>query len=100
MNSSNQTCEECHKSCLTCSDSTSCSTCPENKSVLANNFCPDECERNQYFDTLAIACKDCHTSCSTCNGLAPTNCITCASGLNIKFDGTNKTCVNCLVNNK
>lgn len=58
-------CELCPKTCLTCSNSTSCLTCND-QLVLLNNQCVEECPDGYYLSNQE--CLTCHPICNSCKG--------------------------------
>ncbi len=59
----NQTCLPCHYSCVTCTNSTSCTTC----SPLGTRHLNITCLCNSgYFDTLQLNCVPCNKNCLEC----------------------------------
>ncbi|KAL4456740.1 hypothetical protein ABPG73_014766 [Tetrahymena malaccensis] len=67
-------CKQCDKSCLTCTNGTSCVTCND-----GFYFIGDLCSQCQlgYF-MYNNQCTKCDDSCKICSGLGPTNCIICS----------------------
>lgn len=62
----NTLCKPCHYSCLNCTDSTACLSCPVNRIFDTNNqFCV--CSAQYYLNNQSLNCVPCHYSCSACS---------------------------------
>ena len=84
--SSTQTCEKCHRTCLTCSGSTyqDCLSC--NYSFYSSGVCGSlTCQNGEfeYFDDIdkTAICEPCPSSCSECT--SATNCTACNEGYHL-----------------
>ncbi|XP_004591833.2 proprotein convertase subtilisin/kexin type 5 isoform X2 [Ochotona princeps] len=72
-------CQDCHKSCLTCSSAGTCTTCPEGLQMNRHGNCVvhKECAANEYWDEETRECKTCHTKCYRCTGPTEDQCHSC-----------------------
>lgn len=70
---------DCHKSCLTCSSSGTCTTCQKGLRMNPHGSClaNKKCGPSEYWDEDAPRCKPCHTKCFHCTGPAEDQCQTC-----------------------
>jgi hypothetical protein len=66
-------CSFCLPECLTCSDATSCQTCPTVNHVLTAGRCT--CKASYY--ASGAACNSCPNWCASCTGAADANCSAC-----------------------
>ncbi len=86
---SNDHCELCPSSCLTCLNSTNCLTCI-NELFLLNNQCVEECPDDYYLSNQE--CLPCHPICNKCKGPTEDDCKSCSKGF--EFDEKEKKCLN------
>jgi proprotein convertase subtilisin/kexin type 5 len=81
---SNQRCQSCHSSCLTCSSSlaTNCLTC-SNYFTPTLGTCTDVCLEKGFFPRLTSprTCQPCAVGCDQCEA---NRCLECTSGLFLK----------------
>lgn len=87
----NNTCQNCHHSCATCSNtlSSGCLTCTSDRSLggggfcikcsmydfyTENDTCDDQCSQDRIPDTLSRICCN---NCLTCDGPSQSECLTC-----------------------
>lgn len=70
---------DCHKSCLTCSSSGTCTACQKGLRMNPHGSClaNKKCGPSEYWDEDAPECKPCHTKCFHCTGPAEDQCQTC-----------------------
>ncbi|KAG7241170.1 hypothetical protein INR49_025913 [Caranx melampygus] len=75
-------CHPCHKYCRRCSGprKTECLSCNQ-RHLLLNGTCADECPSGYYEDESGQKCEPCHPSCDTCVGRHSQECLTCKAHL-------------------
>ncbi|KAL4495998.1 hypothetical protein ABPG72_015420 [Tetrahymena utriculariae] len=91
---SNQTCQSCDPSCLTCSFPQrliSCKTCKPNTYLnpdnscsnlfLENNQCVPQCSQSSFIEPYTNISQQCGSSFLTCSGLSPQEYTLCVSSL-------------------
>jgi proprotein convertase subtilisin/kexin type 5 len=73
-----QICRHCPDICVTCSDSSTCTSCPSSYHLDQNGNCLSNCTQpNQYFDLTTRQCLNCSSTCYTCKGPLVTDCLSC-----------------------
>ncbi|KAM4877564.1 proprotein convertase subtilisin/kexin type 5 isoform 1-T1 [Thomomys bottae] len=74
-----ETCQDCPKSCHTCSSSRNCNTCREGfkKTELGTCVLHSECATIEYWDEDRHRCQPCHQKCLHCSGPKEDQCYTC-----------------------
>ncbi|EDV26519.1 uncharacterized protein TRIADDRAFT_54612 [Trichoplax adhaerens] len=77
-------CQQCHYSCLSCSNASVCTQCRPGFYNSSGN-CITKCASGEYFNNKTASCQLCGNNCKECNINSKT-CITCKSG-NYKYDG-------------
>ncbi|XP_060618166.2 proprotein convertase subtilisin/kexin type 5 isoform X2 [Anolis sagrei] len=84
-------CQECDRTCQTCSSTMYCLTCKEGLSMIDTGFCamPHYCSNTEYYDEHSKMCKSCHRSCLECIGPAENECLSCPKTWHL----LNATCV-------
>ncbi|CAD8093460.1 unnamed protein product [Paramecium primaurelia] len=113
LNPSTFQCQECHPSCLTCSNEIedSCLSCPQKETdteiqtYLLNGKCISDCGTHKFGDPDSLTCEECSIQCiscqtksNNCTGSCPANRLTipqcdCPSGYLI--DSPNAECEQC-----
>ncbi|KAL4506596.1 hypothetical protein ABPG72_000167 [Tetrahymena utriculariae] len=115
-NKDSNTCQQCDPSCLTCSDKSTCTSCPYYRSKLGNGLCGDQCSTNQVFVrkqpsgsnwsfeciacSLQQKCNQCLGSPNYCTDCLPqfylldSNCLTTCSN-SYYADDSQRKCINC-----
>ncbi|XP_071751056.2 proprotein convertase subtilisin/kexin type 5 [Centroberyx gerrardi] len=75
-------CHLCHKYCHQCSGpgKTHCLSCNQ-KHLLLNGTCTDECPTGYYQDETGQKCESCHPACLSCMGKHSHECLTCKAHL-------------------
>ncbi|KAM6902082.1 proprotein convertase subtilisin/kexin type 5 [Xenentodon cancila] len=75
-------CHPCHKYCHHCSgpETTHCLSCNQ-RHLLLNGTCVDECPTGYYEEESGQRCEPCHTSCQSCVGKQSNQCLTCRAHL-------------------
>ncbi|XP_045923579.1 proprotein convertase subtilisin/kexin type 5-like [Micropterus dolomieu] len=75
-------CHPCHKYCHRCSGpgKTDCLSCNQ-RHLLLNGTCVDECPTGYYEDESGQKCEPCHPSCQSCAGKHSHECLTCNNHL-------------------
>uniref|UniRef100_A0A4W6C5K8 Proprotein convertase subtilisin/kexin type 5a n=1 Tax=Lates calcarifer TaxID=8187 RepID=A0A4W6C5K8_LATCA len=75
-------CHPCHKYCHRCSGpgKTHCLSCNQ-KHLLLNGTCVDECPAGYYEEESGQKCEPCHPSCDTCVGKHSHECLACKTHL-------------------
>ena len=99
------TCLKCHHSCLTCTNSLTCSSCFAGRIPVVSSTCA--CPLQRFYDNMINgACIPCHFSCLTCSGLSSV-CTSCSVSSNREllntscickigfFSGSIETCTKC-----
>ncbi|EAR90495.3 zinc finger lsd1 subclass family protein (macronuclear) [Tetrahymena thermophila SB210] len=79
----NQSCQPCDATCLTCSfpqSSTSCKTCKPNTYLNPNNSCQSTCPDKYWPNTSNLTCQTCDTNCYNCKSPGDQNSCTSCSG--------------------
>lgn len=99
---SNETCQRCDLSCVSCVNGVSCVTCDPVKKRLLNasafydgsvsSLCV--CEYGLYSPGSGLTCLPCHYSCEVCSGPNLNNCLFCDSGAHRILSGTRCRCRN------
>ncbi|EAS02591.2 zinc finger lsd1 subclass family protein (macronuclear) [Tetrahymena thermophila SB210] len=80
-NKSNNVCDSCHPSCLTCDGGadTSCTSCLQNYYYYKNTkSCMRQCPFGSFIDLVNKSCYSCKDSCQTCEN--EKGCLTCKPG--------------------
>ncbi|XP_048188146.1 proprotein convertase subtilisin/kexin type 5 isoform X4 [Perognathus longimembris pacificus] len=74
-----ETCQDCPKSCHTCSSSRTCNTCQEGlkRTKLGKCIPHSECAAIEYWDEDGHKCRPCHRKCLHCSGPKEDQCNTC-----------------------
>ncbi|XP_028457908.1 proprotein convertase subtilisin/kexin type 5 [Perca flavescens] len=75
-------CHPCHKYCHRCSGpgKTQCLSCNQ-RHLLLNGTCVDECPTGYYEDESGQECEPCHPSCQSCVGKHSHECLACKTHL-------------------
>ncbi|XP_039635568.1 proprotein convertase subtilisin/kexin type 5 [Perca fluviatilis] len=75
-------CHPCHKYCHRCSGpgKTQCLSCNQ-RHLLLNGTCVDECPTGYYEDESGQKCEPCHPSCQSCVGKHSHECLACKTHL-------------------
>uniref|UniRef100_A0AAQ5YY62 SPC3 n=1 Tax=Amphiprion ocellaris TaxID=80972 RepID=A0AAQ5YY62_AMPOC len=75
-------CHPCHKYCHRCSapGKTHCLSCNQ-RHLLLNGTCVDECPTGYYEDDSGQKCEPCHAACQSCVGKHSHECLTCKAHL-------------------
>lgn len=71
MNSVENMCSECDKTCIECNGSTkyNCTKCKEKGAEIVNGQCKrTPCSVGTYYDITLLKCKKCLANCSICVG--------------------------------
>lgn len=80
----NNTCYECHSSCMECSGPSpyNCTQCLSAQYHLTEGACvlTTNCSPGKFFDSRAFECKLCDESCAECNGREASDCSACYPG--------------------
>ena len=90
LESDGQTCSACDASCLTCSSTSTCTSCnqmSESAPILHGSTCVSACPDGKYIDSSS-RCQACDSSCATCSGGTANDCITCDSAKPFKHGAT------------
>ncbi|EAS04209.2 zinc finger lsd1 subclass family protein, partial (macronuclear) [Tetrahymena thermophila SB210] len=79
---SDNTCQACHSTCLTCSSpsSTSCLTCRDNNYLNPDRTCKESCPSQFWGDDSKWQCKQCDAPCYNCQNPGNSNSCTSCSG--------------------
>ncbi|XP_044031068.1 proprotein convertase subtilisin/kexin type 5 [Siniperca chuatsi] len=89
----NGECHPCHKYCHRCSGpgKTHCLSCNQ-RHLLLNGTCVDECPTGYYDDESGQKCEPCHPSCQSCVGKHSHECLVCKTHLFREGKGCVETC--------
>ncbi|XP_019410471.1 PREDICTED: proprotein convertase subtilisin/kexin type 5 isoform X4 [Crocodylus porosus] len=84
-------CQECNRTCQTCSSSTDCLTCREGFVMNRQGYCMVStfCSLTEYQDQKTHTCKPCHEKCFRCIGPTEDLCLSCSKNRHL----LNTTCV-------